>query len=52
MTTFSPFIPKKYRPIDSADVALTMARIMNNEEITGNHIVESDEIRLVAEKSK
>lgn len=52
MTTFSFLIPKKYLPIDSGDVAVAMVRIMNNEEITGKHIAESDEIRLVAKKSK
>jgi uncharacterized protein YbjT (DUF2867 family) len=52
MTTFSVFIPKKYKPIQSEDVALAMIKLMNNDDITGNRIAESDEIRLVAKRPK
>lgn len=52
LTTFSPFIPNKYRPTDSSDLALAMVRIMNNDDITGHHIAEPAEIRLTARKSK
>ncbi len=52
MTTFAPFIPKKYQPTDSNDLAMAMVRIMNNEEIKGHHVAEPAEIRLTAKKPK
>jgi uncharacterized protein YbjT (DUF2867 family) len=52
MSIFSIFIPKKYRAIDSTDVAVSMIRLMNYEEITGNHIAESEEIRKIAKRPK
>lgn len=48
ITTFSFFVPAKYKAIESKEVALAMLYMTNNTSLSGVHIVENADIKKAA----